>query len=51
LNQQIDFFKILKKFWKLNPTTSGSCGVYGGHPMQPCTEGRGLTRRDLAGLV
>jgi len=47
---QPDFFKNLKLFKNMNPTTSGSWVVYGGDQMQPRTEATVLTWRDLAGL-
>ena len=45
---QPDFFKNLRLFKKLNPTTAGSWVVYGGDQMQPRTDATVLTWRDLA---
>jgi hypothetical protein len=48
---QPDFFKNLRLFKSLNPTTSSSWVVYGGDQMQPRTDATVLTWRDLAGLT
>lgn len=48
---QPDFFKNLRLFQKLNPTTSDSWLVYGGDQMQLRTDATVLTWRDLGQLT
>lgn len=48
---QPDFFKNLKLFKNLNPTTSGSWLVYGGDQAQPRADAMVLTWKDLGSLT